>query len=331
MPFFDKYPYTNFHNVNLDWILERVKEWGQMVEDNNTRFENLQEANEAFKEYVTTYLENLDVQTAIDDKLDRMFESGELTEYLQPYISPVVTTWLDQHITEPEGVVIDSSLTVAGAAADAKATGLVAFPIDAKNYLINCLMAMYWNNPRARIYIENLELSLFKFSIYNKYLWKLSTHELVAVHCNGAFSTPENYNGNGILRLSDAGGNANKFRVICASRGLKPLIDESSQLPTIYYPIPVPKEATGITVYANFNSYWLGIEPAVYDTINDIYIHIPSGTGIGTAWTEGIIQKTFNFVPDNTYIIVIIRANRTASIEFDANEPTEVNIEFTRG
>ena len=61
MPFFDKYPYTNFHNVNLDWVLERVKDWGALVEQNNTAFHDLEEANESFKEYVTNYLQNLDV------------------------------------------------------------------------------------------------------------------------------------------------------------------------------------------------------------------------------------------------------------------------------
>ena len=123
MGFFDRYPYTNWHNVNLDWVLERVKEWGQMVEANNQAFQDLEEANASFKEYVTNYLQNLDIQAQIDDKLDRMFESGELTEYLQPYVSDTVTDWLEEHITEPVGVVIDSSLTVAGAAADAKAAG----------------------------------------------------------------------------------------------------------------------------------------------------------------------------------------------------------------
>ena len=123
MGFFDRYPYTNWHNVNLDWVLERVKEWGELVKANDQAFKDLQEANEAFKQYVTEYLQNLDIQAQIDDKLDRMFESGELTEYLQPYVSDTVTDWLEEHITEPEGVVIDSSLTVAGAAADAKAAG----------------------------------------------------------------------------------------------------------------------------------------------------------------------------------------------------------------
>lgn len=123
MGFLDKYPYTNWHNVNLDWVLERVKEWGEMVEANDKAFKDLEEANASFKEYVTNYLHDLDVQVAIDDKLDRMFESGLLGEYLQPYVSPVVTTWLNENITEPEGVIIDSSLTVSGACADAKATG----------------------------------------------------------------------------------------------------------------------------------------------------------------------------------------------------------------
>ena len=69
MPFFDNYPYTNFHNVNLDWILERVKEWGVLVEQNNTAFQNLEQANEDFKSYVTSYLENLDVQAQIVNRL----------------------------------------------------------------------------------------------------------------------------------------------------------------------------------------------------------------------------------------------------------------------
>lgn len=123
MPFFDKYPYTNFHNVNLDWVLERVKEWGQMVEDNNTRFENLLQANEDFKSYVNNYLQNLDVQEEINIKLDSMLESGVLIQYMQPYMSTGVTTWLNENITEPEGVIIDRSLTVEDACADAKATG----------------------------------------------------------------------------------------------------------------------------------------------------------------------------------------------------------------
>lgn len=123
MGFFDWYPYTNWHNINLDWVLERVKEWGELVIANDQAFRDLQEANEAFKEYVRNYLQDLDVQEEINIKLDNMLQSGQLTPYMQPFISAGVTEWLEDHITEPVGVVIDSSLTVAGAAADAKKTG----------------------------------------------------------------------------------------------------------------------------------------------------------------------------------------------------------------
>lgn len=165
MGFFDRYPYTNWHNVNLDWVLERVKEWGQMVEANDQAFKDLEEANASFKEYVTNYLQDLDIQAQIDDKLDRMFESGELTNYLQPYVSETVTDWLEDHITEPVGVVIDSSLTVEGAAADAKATGdkikETMFNTNAKRILIECLKNLSWyKEGLAKSYTNRLSVAL---------------------------------------------------------------------------------------------------------------------------------------------------------------------------
>lgn len=140
MPFFDHYPYTNFHNVNLDWVLQAVKSWGALVEQNNQNFINLAAANEAFKTYinehiaeyeqfVTGYLENLDVQEEINHKLDDMLQRGELTPYMEPYIATNVSEWLEDNIT-PTTPAVDASLTVAGAAADAKATGDYVFNLD---------------------------------------------------------------------------------------------------------------------------------------------------------------------------------------------------------
>lgn len=122
MPFFDNYPYTNLHNVNLDWILQRVKEWGELVERNDQAFKDLQEANEAFKEYVTTYLQNLDVQEEINKKLDDLLESGELQEYIAPYITTDVGNWLSTHL-EPTTPPVDDTLSIRGAAADSKTVG----------------------------------------------------------------------------------------------------------------------------------------------------------------------------------------------------------------
>lgn len=162
MAFFDRYPYTNFHNVNLDWVLQAVKAWGALVEQNNTAFQNLQEANESFKTYVTTYLENLDVQEEINNKLDDLLESGTLTPYMQPYISTEVSEWLEDNIT-PTTPAVDASLTVSGAAADAKATGDVinekGAAIDAVNASVteleNSIFSIDRNVPVSDVLTES--------------------------------------------------------------------------------------------------------------------------------------------------------------------------------
>lgn len=338
MPFFDQYPYTNFHNINLDWILERVKEWGQMVEDNNTRFENLEQANEDFKTYVTNYLENLNIQTAIDDKLNRMFESGELTDYLQPYVSTTVTTWLDENITEPTGVVIDSSLTVAGACADAKTVGdkldLLGFSTDGKIALLNVLEELAYTSQNAKILYNELEMYLLEYALYNKYNWTLTSSELIALHCTGTAGHPENESGNIWLNTSNptAGNMDKRRRSIVIKRGRKPFIDYYTRQDTIYYPIPVPKDATGYKIYGNYNTFYIGVEGCILDRIHNNYIPVPDGYNISNGYQEGIIDKSFiNSVPDNTFIYIVLKANNAGDGIFDENQPAEFTVEFKRG
>ena len=145
MPFFfDHYPYTNFHNVNLDWVLQAVKAWGALVEENNIKFHNLEEAMSSFRTmllsewntfhdetqneinhfeiWTQNYLQNLDVQEEINTKLDEMLSSGVLSPYFAPYIQTDVTEWLQDNIT-PTSPAIDASLTIRGAGADAEETG----------------------------------------------------------------------------------------------------------------------------------------------------------------------------------------------------------------
>ena len=80
-------------------------------------------AYEQLQSYVNTYFDSLDVQEEINNKLDAMAASGELLTIIQPTISAATANWLSQHITNPSNPPIDTSLTVAGSAADAKATG----------------------------------------------------------------------------------------------------------------------------------------------------------------------------------------------------------------
>lgn len=72
--------------------------------------------------YVNEYFSTLDVQEEINNKLDELAESGALNELIDPLLPDLISAWLSEHLT-PTTPVIDDTLTIRGAGADAKATG----------------------------------------------------------------------------------------------------------------------------------------------------------------------------------------------------------------
>lgn len=127
MGIFRNFPYTNFHEMNLDEIIKIVKsmleEWAQYYTEWDNWKETVTSEWAEMQSFINNYFDNLNVQTEINNKITAMVRSGEFSQIVDPYVPPAVADWLAEHITTPETVVIDDSLTIEGAAADAKATG----------------------------------------------------------------------------------------------------------------------------------------------------------------------------------------------------------------
>ena len=96
--------------------------FGQLQNWTNTSIDDLRSDYQLLVSFVNDYFNNLDVQNEINNKLDAMASSGELTALLTPYVPNAVAAWLAEHIT-PTTPAVDNTLSVSGAAADAKVTG----------------------------------------------------------------------------------------------------------------------------------------------------------------------------------------------------------------
>lgn len=123
MGLFEHFPYTNFHELNLTWFLDTFRELLTEWEEQKVEFQNLKDAWEAMQQWITDYFDNLDVQEEINNKLNAMAASGELSVLLSPFIPDLVTAWLDANVT-PTTPIVDDSFTIEDAAADSKAVGV---------------------------------------------------------------------------------------------------------------------------------------------------------------------------------------------------------------
>ena len=87
----------------------------------------LYNAYNELQNYVNEYFSSLDVQQEINNKLDSMVKDGHLLDIITPLITSLTNTkveeWLQANITPGTGVV-DKSLTISGASADAQVTGI---------------------------------------------------------------------------------------------------------------------------------------------------------------------------------------------------------------
>ena len=119
------------------------------------------------QQYVNAYFENLDVQQEIDKKLDEMAESGALLNIIKPSVIDEVNNWLTEHITNPTNPVIDTSLSIKGAAADAKVVGERLLK-DGLAYSKQFITSSYYKGAVISSSADANGTSFISFDDYNK-------------------------------------------------------------------------------------------------------------------------------------------------------------------
>lgn len=134
MGIFQQFPYSNFHEFNLDQIIKILREMQDEWTATKTEWTS-------YKEFIDNYFENLDVSEEVLAALRIFASDGTLNQIMDPTIASETATWLAEHITQPTTPAVDTSLTIAGAAADAQAVGgvrdNVVEALNNSNFIIN--------------------------------------------------------------------------------------------------------------------------------------------------------------------------------------------------
>ena len=131
MGIFENWPYTNVSNLNLNWIISKIKDVDASRDRAIEAEENAAEsASAAYDSEVNAKSSEdaaaLSAGHAHDSEVNAKASEDAAKDYADNIADPVsglVTSWLSDHISNPSSPPIDTSLSVAGSAADAKAAG----------------------------------------------------------------------------------------------------------------------------------------------------------------------------------------------------------------
>lgn len=111
------YPYTDVHELNLDWFLNEFK---KVVTEVNTLDETVQQ----FTDFVTNYFDNLDLQTEVNKKLNQMAADGTLAALIQPMFDEFETDINAEVMSQNNRIgVLEARMTTFAQLAEGSTTG----------------------------------------------------------------------------------------------------------------------------------------------------------------------------------------------------------------
>lgn len=83
---FEQFPYSNFHDLNLDWIISEVKKAIEGFKALSAKTDDFETTLNNALEYINNYFENLNVQEEINNKLEEMKKNGELADIIASFL-----------------------------------------------------------------------------------------------------------------------------------------------------------------------------------------------------------------------------------------------------
>ena len=118
------------YSYDLKWIVDKLKEAISLYQPLNDKFDALSDDFDDLKNYVDNYFTELDLTAEVQTIIDQMRASGFFDQLISEIVTEsgtiesTTTAWLNANV-DPVGsaVAVDASLSISGAAADAKITG----------------------------------------------------------------------------------------------------------------------------------------------------------------------------------------------------------------
>ena len=236
----------------VDYLNKTMEDVGVLHDDVDNMFDSFQAltnwtdqqieavvtAYGQLQEYVNNYFDNLDVQQEINNKLDAMSRSGALSALIEPFLPDLVSTWLSSHVDPSTGYVVDDTLTIEGAAADAKEVGT--------------RLAAQEENTNFKLNITQLD-TLKNNNLIENYLYKKNT-------IKGTDGTESTYAGYDLYKIDMAnidmikleGDTSDPFWGILSANGYAAGIDLSDNT---YAPITYSPRINN--AYLNANDCWV--------------------------------------------------------------------------
>ena len=83
---FEQFPYSNFHDLNLDWIISEVKKAIEGFKALSNKTDDFETTLNNALEYINNYFKNLDVQEEVNNKLEEMKNNGELANIIAAFL-----------------------------------------------------------------------------------------------------------------------------------------------------------------------------------------------------------------------------------------------------